>query len=236
MNNLIRIEKTTLNNELTQTVNARELHSFLMSKQEFANWIKDRINQYGFTEGQDFLIILSKTPNGGRPSKEYHISIDMAKELSMVEKNEKGREARQYFIDCEKKAKQISVPQTLPDALRLAADLAEQNQTLVHQVEELQPKAEFHDKVSKAPDALTLAEAAKTLGTGRNRLCAFLRQNGWLRRNNEPYQDKINQGLLDVKLSNWEHPELGIQQAVTSLVTGKGLAKLSQMLSMGVAA
>jgi len=106
---------------------------------------------------------------------------------------------------------------------------------LEHKVEEMRPKAEFHDKVSKAPDAITLAEAAKTLGTGRNRLCAFLRQNGWLRRNNEPYQDKINQGLLDVKLSNWEHPDMGIQQAVTALVTGKGLAKLSQILSMEAA-
>lgn len=71
-----------------QTVNARDLHEFLESKQEFSNWIKARIQDYGFVEGKDFLIILSKSA-GGRPSKEYHISLDMAKELSMVELNER---------------------------------------------------------------------------------------------------------------------------------------------------
>ena len=85
-----------------QTANARDIWEFLESKQEFANWIKDRISKYGFSEGQDFLIILSKS-SGGRPSKEYHVSLEMAKELSMVENTDKGREARQYFIDCEKK-------------------------------------------------------------------------------------------------------------------------------------
>ena len=83
-------------------MNARELHVFLDSGQEFANWIKSRIADFGFIDGQDFLTILSKTPNGGRPSREYYISLDMAKELSMVERNDKGRQARRYFIECEK--------------------------------------------------------------------------------------------------------------------------------------
>ncbi|WP_392559368.1 antA/AntB antirepressor family protein [Orbus mooreae] len=104
--NLIEIQTTELNNEAIQTVNARDLHSYLESKQHFTNWIQSRIADYGFIEGKDFLINLLKTPNGGRPSKEYFITIDMAKELSMVERNEKGKQARQYFIDCEKKSKQ----------------------------------------------------------------------------------------------------------------------------------
>lgn len=102
MNQLIPI-----NNENGEfSVSARELHEFLESKQEFAAWIKNRINKYCFTEMDDFLISLSKTHNG-RPSTEYDITIDMAKELCMVENNDKGRQARRYFIEVEKKARQF---------------------------------------------------------------------------------------------------------------------------------
>ncbi|QBY44246.1 antA/AntB antirepressor family protein [Arsenophonus nasoniae] len=118
MSILITIETKNINDALIQTVNARDLHEFLESKQKFADWIKDRIQQYGFIESQDFIVILGKTPNGGRPTKEYAISLDMAKELSMVERNEKGKQARQYFIECERRVLQ---PQTLlPTAKELA--------------------------------------------------------------------------------------------------------------------
>lgn len=88
----------------TQTCNARDLHAALQSRQEFANWIKNRIEQYGFVEGEDFLINLSKTPKrskGGRPTIDYHLTLDMAKELSMIENNETGRQVRRYFIKAE---------------------------------------------------------------------------------------------------------------------------------------
>ena len=111
MNELIKLNEQTINNEMVQTVNARELHAFLESKQEFTNWIKNRIEKYGFIKDSDFLIILSKTPNGGRPSQEYYITLDMAKELAMVERNEKGKQARQYFIECERKLREIVKPQ-----------------------------------------------------------------------------------------------------------------------------
>ena len=91
-----------------QLVSARELHEFLESKQEFTNWFKNRIEKYGFLENEDFMTILSKS--GGRPQTNYILKLDMAKELSMVEANEKGSQARRYFIECEKKAlKQIPV-------------------------------------------------------------------------------------------------------------------------------
>lgn len=87
-----------------QVVNARELHAFLGSKQDFSNWIKNRINKYGFVENQDFEVFNNfiENSNGGRPSIEYALTMDMAKELSMVENNEKGKTARRYFIECEK--------------------------------------------------------------------------------------------------------------------------------------
>lgn len=102
--NLINIEQTAIGGDLIETVNARELHEFLEVGRDFTNWIKGRIEQYGFVEGQDFTPILAKS-SGGRPSTEYHITLDMAKELSMVERNEKGKQARQYFIECERKVK-----------------------------------------------------------------------------------------------------------------------------------
>ena len=100
MNELIKVIVTTINHETVNAVNARDLWKFLGSRQEFANWIKGRISEYGFEEGKDFLINLSKSH--GRPSKEYIISLDMAKELAMVENNEQGRKVRQYFIEVEK--------------------------------------------------------------------------------------------------------------------------------------
>ena len=90
-----------------RAVNARDLHRFLESKQEFANWIKNRIDKYGLVENEDYVVFdkFVKNPNGGRPQIEYVLSIDAAKELSMVEGNEKGRQARRYFIECERIAK-----------------------------------------------------------------------------------------------------------------------------------
>ncbi|MNF84787.1 AntA/AntB antirepressor [compost metagenome] len=102
-----------------KTVNARELHSFLKVGRDFSNWIKDRITEYGFVDGVDFTIVetlsspnlastsesLSYRKNSAkarpRQMKEYFIALDMGKELAMVERNEEGRRARRYFIDCE---------------------------------------------------------------------------------------------------------------------------------------
>lgn len=82
------------------SADARELHSFLNSERQYANWIQDRITQYGFIENQDYVVKITYT--GRRPRKEYFVTLDMAKELCMVENNDKGKEARRYFIKCEK--------------------------------------------------------------------------------------------------------------------------------------
>ena len=84
-----------------QAVNARELHQKLGSKRDFSNWIQDRISKYGFVENQDFEVFNKFVENskGGRPSKEYALSLDMAKELCMIENNEQGRLFRKYFIE-----------------------------------------------------------------------------------------------------------------------------------------
>ena len=99
---------------LEQVVNARELHEFLGSKRQFANWIKERIESYEFVENVDYVVFNNfvKNPKGGRSSIEYAITVTMAKELAMVENNAKGKEVRKYFIECERQAKQaILAPQ-----------------------------------------------------------------------------------------------------------------------------
>ncbi|WP_257812563.1 antA/AntB antirepressor family protein [Aggregatibacter actinomycetemcomitans] len=117
MANLIQISNNKINNSEVKTVNARELHSFLEVSTRFSDWIQRRINEYEFIENQDFIVLLKneKNPIGGRPQKEIHISIDMAKELSMVERNEKGKQARQYFIEMEKVAKSTDPMMLLND-------------------------------------------------------------------------------------------------------------------------
>jgi anti-repressor protein len=93
MTALVPIEQREVGGELIQTVDARELWEFLDVAKDFSTWLKDRIQQYGFVEGRDFSPILGKT-SGGRPTKEYALSLDMAKELSMVERNARGKQAR----------------------------------------------------------------------------------------------------------------------------------------------
>jgi anti-repressor protein len=125
-------------------------------------------------------------------------------------------------------------PLKLPTSKELALmviQAEEEKEKLQLEVDYLKPKAEFHDMAVDIHGAVSVGQAAKTLGTGRNRLLQLMRQRKWINRRNEPYQDKIEQGLLDVKLSNWEHPEKGIQEVITTLVTGKGITKLTKMLS-----
>ena len=102
---LIKTTGITLNGEKITAVNARDLWKFLESKQDFSTWIKRRIEKYEFIEGQDYLLhkFVEQLPSGAKHCIEYLISLDMAKELAMVENNERGRQARQYFIEVEKR-------------------------------------------------------------------------------------------------------------------------------------
>ena len=109
--NLIPVFNGLIQNQPVQLCNARELHAFVESKQQYTDWIKNRINEYGFIRDEDYLVITERT--NGRPRKEYHITLDMGKELGMVERNERGRQIRQYFIRCERTLKALQQPQQL---------------------------------------------------------------------------------------------------------------------------
>ena len=155
MNELISLIQSAINGELQQTVNARELHAFLEVRTRFNDWIAARINEYGFIENQDF-VSFTENPvkmQKGRPAIEYYITLDMAKELAMVERNEKGKQARQYFISCEKQAKQASTA-SLSEQLKVA-QIGLLNRVL----------DEFGDKISpQARETLLLVGSEKFLG------------------------------------------------------------------------
>jgi len=200
MNEIIKVN---VNESGIQTVNARELHDFLESKQDFSDWIKNRIKKYDFKDGMDFTIILGKS-SGGRPSKEYYISLNMAKELSMVENNEKGKEARKYFIKCE----EIVKKPVKMDRLNLFAHAVLEADKMIKeqakQIEEMKPKAEFYDTVSEMKDTTDMSTVAKVLnmGVGRNTIFRILRSKKVVDNNNHPYQHYVNRGWF--KLA--EHP------------------------------
>lgn len=107
MNQLIPTITGELAGEIQPLVNARDLHAVMEVGKDFSNWIKERIEKYGFTEGEDYSPVLANRSYGfGKPKTEYHLSLDMAKELAIVEGNDKGRQARRYFIQMEKVARQ----------------------------------------------------------------------------------------------------------------------------------
>lgn len=225
-----------------QTVNARELHAFLENRDHFSTWIKDRISQYGFVENQDFVRFseFSEKPLGGRPSMEYALSLDMAKELSMVERNTKGKQARQYFIDCEKRLSGSlnAIPQTLPDALRLAADLAERNQQQAAQIAELAPKAEALARIEVAQGDITVTQAAKMLKMQPKQLFDWLAQHGWLYRSGGSgvwlgYQDKVRSGCVTHSVHRYTSQSTGTERVNTQVyLTPKGMSKIAEKLGV----
>lgn len=111
-NQLIPVFHGTISSETTLICNARNLHEFLEVGKMFARWIKDKMSEYEFVENQDYIIIANsgKKSGRGRPAVDYHLTLDTAKELAMVERNEKGRQIRRYFIECEKRLRQQQLP------------------------------------------------------------------------------------------------------------------------------
>ena len=222
-----------------QTVNAREIHEFLQVGKVFAAWINERIEQYGFVENQDFIVISENgnNPQGGRPTKEYHVSIDMGKELSMVDRGERGKMFRKYFLECEKKAKEATASIDVRDPKQLskiAIQLIEVNQELSEKVAELTPKAEALDRIATSDGSLCVTDAAKNLQVKPKTLFEYLRSHGWTYRrigsaHDVAYQSKLTSGLLEHKITTVYRSD-GTEKTVTQArVTPKGLAFLAKI-------
>ena len=226
MQQIIPIGKSDFAGCPKQTVNARELHAFLEVKSRFNDWVKNRINECCFIENQDFVTLTKNLVSGGQQT-EYFLTLDAAKHFAMLERNERGFEARQYFIDCEKQLQAVpQIPQTLSEALRLAADLADEKAALLEEQQRNAPKVAFAEAVGNANDTILIRDLAKMLkqngiDTGEKRLFAWLRANGYLTLQNMPMQRAMDMGLFWVSESVIALPD-GDRVRLTTRVTGKG--------------
>ncbi|HEG0493155.1 TPA: antA/AntB antirepressor family protein [Campylobacter jejuni] len=146
---LIPITNQTIGAEIN-SVNAREIYKYIKITSNFAEWINRRINHYNFIENQDYIIELVYTK--GRPRKEYYVTLDMAKELCMVENNEKGRQARRYFIECEKRLKNLEAEQMQKLAFRQSlgykSQLKQQKEHYENKIKALQYDLEHKNELS----------------------------------------------------------------------------------------
>lgn len=185
MNELLKV------NEDSQTVSARDLHEKLNINTNFTTWF-NRMVEYGFTEGTDFFPKMEES-TGGRPATDYEISIDMAKEICMIQRTPEGKQVRVYLINIEKAWN--TPEQILARALKVADQTIASLNT---KIRALEPKAEFFDAVADSKDAISLAEAAKVLdlGIGRNKLFEFLRTERVLQSDNQPYQRYVDAGYF----------------------------------------
>lgn len=217
------------------TVSARELHTGLEITDRFSRWF-ERMSAYGFSEGNDFTSVKSSTlvNNGAeREITDYRISIDMAKQICMIQRSEKGRQYRQYFLDLEKAWN--TPEQIFARALKMAdqtiAKLKDTNKSLVEKIEADKPKTIFADAVSTSHTSILIGDLAKLIcqngvQTGQKRLFQWMRENGYLMKSgasyNMPMQRYIEQGLFEVKESSVQNPDGSVRVTRTTKVTGKG--------------
>jgi anti-repressor protein len=203
----LTIDSRDLGDGLVPTINARRLHEWLGVGRDFTNWITGRLAEYGFAEGVDFVCspipASEKFGRGGHNKTDYHITLDVAKELAMVERNEKGREARQHFIECEKKLKatQANGAWTIGDLIgdpdkvlaliggqaKIIKEQGAEIATLKPQVANLEaaaveaaPKVDFYKRYVVSDGNYGLQNAAVSLGLDANLLAKLLRENDLL--------------------------------------------------------
>ena len=225
MNELINV---TLNDNHEPVVSGRQLHEALDVKTKYADWF-NRMIDYGFAENQDFLLLKNEqqTGRGGHNKADHIIKLDMAKEIAMIQRTERGKQVRQYFIQVEK---DFNSPEKIMARALLMAD--QKVHKLEAQIEADRPKVLFAEAVSASHTSILVGELAKLLkqngvDMGANRLFNWLRAHGYLiKRNgrdwNMPTQKSVEMGLIRVKETNITHADGHITVSKTPLVTGKG--------------
>lgn len=213
------------------TVSARELHKGLEIKSKYADWFKN-MSAYGFTENIDYFTVSKNLENGGR-TIEHEISVDMAKQICMIQRSEKGKQYRQYFLDLEKAWN--TPEQVFARALKMAdqtiAKLKDTNKSLTEKIEADRPKTIFADAVSASHTSILIGDLAKLIcqngyQIGQKRLFQWMRDNGYLMvsgsSRNMPKQKYVEQGLFEIKESNVQNPDGSVRITRTTKVSGKG--------------
>ncbi|HHJ7732832.1 TPA: phage antirepressor KilAC domain-containing protein [Streptococcus pyogenes] len=222
MNQIINI---IVNDNHEPVVSGRDLHKVLEIKTAYKDWFP-RMAEYGFEEGQDFSSFLSKS-TGGRPSQDHVLKLDMAKEIAMLQRNEKSKQVRKYFIQVEK---DFNSPEKIMARALLMAD--KKVHKLEAQIEADRPKVLFADAVEASETSILIGDFAKILrqngyNIGQNRLFVWLRENGFLiRKNGESYnmptQRSMDMKLFEVKERTHQEPNGSIRISKTTKMTGKG--------------
>lgn len=220
-----------------QTVSGRELHMFLGIETPYTKWF-ERMLQYGFEEGKDYtdknVSVLSEKREREYTQLDHIMKLDMAKELCMLARNDKGKQARQYFLEVEREWN--SPEKVMARALMLAeAKLNEVKAFADKQTKKLeaaQPKVVFADAVATAKTSILIGDLAKILkqngvNTGQKRLFEWMRQNGYLIKRkgadyNSPTQRAMEQELFEIKETSVAMPDGGVKIIRTTKVTGKG--------------
>lgn len=228
-NNLIQL-KIEVNDKQEQTISGRALHEFLGVNTRYNDWFK-RMLDYDFTEGKDFYSILSKTSDNGRPSTDHQLTINMAKEICMLSKTERGKQARKYFIECEKlwNKPQAVLSRALQMSQRVLADTQAR---MAKYITENQPKIDFANAVTASKDCIYIRELAKILTqnglpVGEKKLYKYLRENNYLIKDrraddyNQPTQRAAEMKIFKVQKTVYE-TALGKITNSTTLVTPKG--------------
>lgn len=221
MEELIKVDT---NENLEPVASGRELHKILEVATAYKDWFP-RMCEYGFVEGQDFSSFLSES-TGGRPAVDHIIKMDMAKEICMLQRTERGKLARQYFIQIEKDYN--SPEKIMARALQIAQ---KEISSLKIECASMKPKALFADAVSASHTSILIGELAKLIkqngvNIGQTRLFAWLRDEGYLMKSgssrNMPTQRSMEQGLFEIKESSYINSEGVTVVTKTTKVTGKG--------------
>ena len=232
-NELIKIDYTTSDRP---TVLARDLHDALEVQTAYKDWFP-RMCEYGFEEGKDYCSILSDRVDGlpGKPRNDHQITIAMAKELCMLQRSEKGKQFRKYFIQVEEawNTPEQVMARALQMANRMVDKLKKDNAYLLEKAEADAPKVLFADAVAASHTSILIGDLAKLIRqngveVGQNRLFQWLRDNGYLcstgERYNLPTQKSMELKLFEVKETTISNPDGSIRITRTTKVTGKGQA------------
>ncbi|HEL1973535.1 TPA: phage antirepressor KilAC domain-containing protein [Streptococcus suis] len=225
MNEIINV---SVNDNQEPVVSGRQLHEALEVKTPYSMWF-DRMVEYGFTENQDFLLnnFVKQTGRGGHNKVDHIIKLDMAKEIAMIQRTDRGKQVRQYFIQIEK---DFNSPEKIMARALLLAD--KKVHQLEAQIEADKPKVLFADAVSASHSSILVGDLAKLISQngfkiGANRLFAWLRENGYLIKRkgsdwNMPTQKSMELGLFEIKETTITHADGHISISKTVKVTGKG--------------
>ncbi|MEG3344109.1 phage antirepressor KilAC domain-containing protein [Streptococcus suis] len=225
MNEIINI---SVNDNQEPVVSGRQLHEALEVKTPYSMWF-DRMVEYGFTENQDFLLnnFVKQTGRGGHNKVDHIIKLDMAKEIAMIQRTDRGKQVRQYFIQIEK---DFNSPEKIMARALLLAD--KKVHQLEAQIEADKPKVLFANAVEASATSILIGDFAKILrqngyNIGQNRLFEWLRNNGFLIRKrgesyNMPTQRSMDMSLFEVKERTHNEPNGSIRISKTTKMTGKG--------------